>query len=158
MLVRDNQIDPLNPSRLQTSLVGSQAIYYRMPRFSTYETQYMKGNSSGDAHFVRLDPGRYILRFKSENIDKQAKYVLNWICSKKIEFLPAKLSDPQKKELLHDSMVSIMHKFPYFSFDKNAKTEMITFANAFDELGYGFVAVKSAIECTRSIVLQVNPK
>lgn len=38
----------------------------------------MKGYNSGDAHFLNAVRGTYILRFKSESIDKDAHYVINY--------------------------------------------------------------------------------
>jgi len=37
-----------------------------------------------------------------------------------------------------------MHKLPHFNFNRTEKTEMITISNAFEEIGYGFVAIQCA--------------
>jgi hypothetical protein len=46
----------------------------------------MKGYNTGDAHFLRAVKGRYILRIKSEACNKDAEYVVNYICQHKITF------------------------------------------------------------------------
>ena len=50
-------------------------------------------------------------------------------------------------------MVSIMHKYPNFSFERNKATEMLTIANSFEDIGYGFASIKSAMNCTKSIMI-----
>jgi len=91
-------------------------------------------------------------------MDQHAKYAVNWTCSHRIDLVPAKLTIDEEVDILHDTMISIMHKFPHFSFDKQTKTEMITIGNSFEEIGYGFVSVKCAFNCNRSIIIEVDPK
>lgn len=51
-----------------------------------------------------------------------------------------------------------MHKSQNYSLEKGKKTEMISYGNTFEEIGYGFVSVKSTVNCPYSILLEVNPK
>jgi hypothetical protein len=69
----------------------------------------------------------------------------------------ADITVEEETNLLHDAMVSIMHKYPHFSYDKDAKTEMMSFANSFDDIGYGFAAIKCSVNCNRSIIVEVDP-
>lgn len=50
-----------------------------------------------------------------------------------------------------------MHKVQNYSFEKGKKTEMISYGNTFEEIGYGFVSVKSTSSCPYSILLEVDP-
>jgi hypothetical protein len=50
-----------------------------------------------------------------------------------------------------------MHKTQNYSLEKGKKTEMISYGNTFEDIGYGFVAVKSTINCPFSILLEVDP-
>jgi hypothetical protein len=65
-------------------LQSSQAGEYKQPRFSVYEIEYLKGYNKGDAHFISLEKGRYILRLKSELVSKPAKYSVNWVSSSRV--------------------------------------------------------------------------
>lgn len=46
----------------------------------------MKGYNTGDAHFLRAVRGRYILRIKSETVNKDAEYIINYTCQHNIKF------------------------------------------------------------------------
>jgi hypothetical protein len=46
-----------------------------------------------------------------------------------------------------------MHKYPHFSFNKQEKAEMLTIANSFEEIGYGFASIKCSNSCNRSIII-----
>jgi hypothetical protein len=61
-------------------------------------------------------------------------------------------------DIIHDSMISIMHKYPHYSFDKEQLSEMLTFADTFDDIGYGFAAIKCSSSCMRSIIIDVDPE
>ena len=65
---------------------------YPLPRFTTFEIQYFKGYSKCSTHFVRLDPGRYILRMKSQNVPLSAKFLFNWTCGHRIKIEEAQMS------------------------------------------------------------------
>ena len=41
------------------------------------------------------------------------------------------MSVEEEVDLLHDSMVSIMHKYPHFSYDNEKHEEMISYADSF---------------------------
>jgi hypothetical protein len=66
-------------------LHSSQTGEYRHPRFTVYEIEYFKGYNKGDAHFLSLEKGRYILRLKSELVNKPAKYSVNWVSSSRVQ-------------------------------------------------------------------------
>ena len=38
---------------------------YNPLEYETYEIEYLKGYNAGDAHFLAVEAGRYILRIKS---------------------------------------------------------------------------------------------
>lgn len=106
---------------------------------------------------MKLDAGRHILRFKSENVDFDAKYAINWTCSHKIDMIAADLSMEEEVDLLHDSMVSVMYRYPHFNYGKEQNTEMLTIADSFEEIGYGFFSIKCSTTCNRSIIVEVDP-
>lgn len=39
-------------------------------KYDCYEVDYKKGYNRGDAHFIKIIPGKYILRIKSETVNK----------------------------------------------------------------------------------------
>jgi hypothetical protein len=101
ILVRDNQngnesesimASQINKSIINSNIYTSNASEYKLPRFTVYEIEYLKGYNKGDAHFLHLPRGRYILRFKSELVDKDAKYAISWISSSRFEFSETKLT------------------------------------------------------------------
>lgn len=100
-----------------------------------------------------MDPGRYILRFKSESIDYDARFAVNWTCSHKVDLVTANLSADEETSVIHDAMVSMMHRYPHFSYDKEQKSEMLTIADSFEDIGYGFASIKCSNECNRSIII-----
>lgn len=51
-----------------------------------------------------------------------------------------------------------MHKGQHYSIHKDKKTEMISYGNTFEEIGYGFFSVKTTVNCPNSILIEVNPK
>jgi hypothetical protein len=118
----------------------------------------LKGYNKGDAHFLHLEKGRYILRFKSENVNKPARYSINWVSSSRIDIRESTITKEEKVELLHNAMVSFMHKAQNYSFEKGKKTEMVSYGNTFEDIGYGFVSIKSTINCPYSILLEVDPQ
>lgn len=67
---------------------------YNRLHYETYEIEYLKGYNTGDAHFLKAVEGRYILRFKSETLDRDAHYVINYCSKSEItfrEYVPDKL-------------------------------------------------------------------
>lgn len=173
MLVKDNQVGKhgsefLQPSHshqpgVQSSMINSNinsssANEYRQPRFTLYEIEYLKGYNKGEAHFLNLTKGRYILRLKSEFASKPAKYSINWVSSSRIDIKESHITSEEKVDLLHQAIVSFMHKAQNYSLEKGRKTEMVSYGNTFEEIGYGFVAVKSTVNCPYSILLEVNPE
>ena len=51
-----------------------------------------------------------------------------------------------------------MHKGDHFYIDKDHKTEMVTLARTFEQLGYGYAAIKASKGCNKSILMTVDPK
>ena len=185
MLVRDNDVEVQNKSHQyesnllpggvnQSGLASSNMSGSHMrnsnlershfgydfpqPRFTVYAEEYLKGYNQGESSFVFLPAGKYILRLKSEHVDKVAKYDIAWTANSVIRFAQAHLRPEEKQDLLHDAVVSVMHKVGHFNFDKGSKTEMITFAGTFDQIGYGYVAIKCSTVCPNSILLTVDPQ
>ena len=165
MVIRDNaesrdglQVINLNRPNENSNIYTSNANEYKQPRFTVYQIEYSKGYNKGDAHFLNLERGRYILRIKSQTSKHNANYSINWVSSSKIDISDAVLTNNQKTELLHDSFVSIMHKSQNYCLEKGKKTEMISYGNKFLQIGYGFVAVKSTNNCPYSIIVQVDPR
>lgn len=69
---------------MQNSLTNSKIDSnneYVQPRFSLYEIEYLKGYNKGEAHFLYLPKGRYILRFKSELASSHVQYSISWVSS-----------------------------------------------------------------------------
>ena len=57
---------------------------------------------------------------------------------------------------MHDAIVSIMHKVNHFYIDKDYKV-MVTLAGTFEQLGYGYAAIKASKGCNKSILMTVDP-
>jgi hypothetical protein len=74
----------------------------------------MKGYNKCDAFFLALEKGKYILRFKSEHLSSSARYAISWVASSQIEIVTSFISEEDKRQLLHDAMVSKMHKIDHF--------------------------------------------
>ena len=75
MLVKEN-----NSSGGTTPQQVSYEKEYNRLNYETYEIEYLKGYNNGDAHFLNVVKGKYILRFKSEVIPRESHYVINY-CS-----------------------------------------------------------------------------
>lgn len=54
-------------------------------------------------------------------------------------------------------MCSIMHKVPHRNIDKVTNQEMIAFGNTFEEIGYGFIAIKNKRSNIRDLLLECDP-
>lgn len=79
-MVKDNNRSNTTPMQEQY-----EKEYNRL-NYETYEIEYLKGYNSGDAHFLKAVKGRYILRFKSEVLNRDAHYVINYCSKNEIEF------------------------------------------------------------------------
>lgn len=55
-------------------------------------------------------------------------------------------------------MISIIHKSEHFNFERGVKTEMITVAGTFEEVGYGYVGVKTSKESINTTLISVDPR
>lgn len=109
MLVRDNQgsreiegshyreseLKPMKQSdiNLSGSAISESNKDYVEPRFKVYEIEYLTGYNKGEAHFLTIPKGRYILRFKSELTNSPAKYAIDWISSHRLDIKEAALSN-----------------------------------------------------------------
>ena len=56
-------------------------------RYEAYEVEYLKGYNKGEGHFMIMEPGDYYFRLKSEPVNKDAVYYLNYCCSQKLDIL-----------------------------------------------------------------------
>lgn len=108
MLVRDNyasrelegnhykgsELKPVNQSmnNLDSSAISESNKEYVEPRFKVYEIEYLTGYNKGEAHFLNIPKGRYILRFKSELTNSPAKYSIDWVASHRLDIKEAALS------------------------------------------------------------------
>lgn len=72
ILVKDNSKSDTTPAQIEYER------NYKRLNYETYEIEYLRGYNNGDAHFLKAVKGRYILRLKSEPIDRDAHYVLNY--------------------------------------------------------------------------------
>ena len=87
ILVKDNARSNTTPMQVEY-----EKEYNRL-HYETYEIEYLKGYNSGDAHFLKAVKGRYILRLKSETLNRDAHYVINYCSKNEItfrEFIPNK--------------------------------------------------------------------
>lgn len=130
---------------------------YADTRFGIFEIDYMKGYNKCDAFFLALEKGKYILRFKSEHIPAPARYAISWVASSQINIQESFLSAEDKIQLLHDAVVSKMHRIDHFYLTKEHR-EMLCKADTFEELGYGFVAAKTTKDCDTDFLIRVDPK
>lgn len=51
---------------------------YEPPHYDTYEIEYYHGYNHGDAKFLNLVKGTYILKIKPEPYNKTTKFVINY--------------------------------------------------------------------------------
>lgn len=129
-------------------------------RYETYEIEYLKGYNRGDAHFVSMSKGNYILRLKSETINKDAKYVINYCsddCNINIEEI-LNMTNDDKVDMLRDAFVSIMHKSPRVFPNREERQEILAFGNTFEEIGYCYIAVKCLKKAKNEILVEVDPE
>ena len=57
---------------------SSEDQQFDLPRYSAYEIDYSRGYNKGDANFVNIVPGRYILKIKIEKNGMNSNYVINY--------------------------------------------------------------------------------
>lgn len=55
-------------------------------------------------------------------------------------------------------MSSLIGIVSHYHLDKNIKYEQICFSNTFEEIGYGFVGIRSKKSCPYQILIEVDPK
>lgn len=103
MVIRDNSVENegkkagiSNRPVENSNLYVSNANEYHEPRFTVYQIDYSQGYNKGDAHFLNLERGKYILRIKSQTSNHPAKYSINWVSSSKIKLEKDTLTNNQK--------------------------------------------------------------
>ena len=124
--------------------------------YDCYEIEFQKGYNKGEAHFLNLEKGWYILRIKPEIADIPTHYVFNYTTSKPIRVHEIELPNPERSLLLRQSLVSISERVSCV-FLGNSKTESVAFGNEFDSIGYGFVVVKVLRQSKGGVLIEVNP-
>lgn len=85
-------VDNNQSSILNSNLSASGSKDYIEPRFKVYEIEYLTGYNKGEAHFLNIPRGRYILRFKSELTNSPAKYAIDWVASHRLNIRDADLT------------------------------------------------------------------
>ena len=97
---------------------------YAIPKYSVYEIDYTKGYNKGDAYFVNIEPGRYILKLKSERTSEDpASYVVNYCSNSNIKMREVILSKKDTAEIMRQAMVSIIGKSPRATLDKKLQKD-----------------------------------
>ncbi len=51
-----------------------------------------------------------------------------------------------------------MHKEQHYSLEKGKKTEMVSYGQTFEEIGYGYLAVKSSFDSPYDVIVEVHPE
>ncbi len=151
-MVKDNNSSDTTPQQL-----AYEKEYNRL-HYETYEIEYLKGYNNGDAHFLKVVKGKYILRLKSEVIPREAHYVINY-CSKNDitfkEFIPSK---PEETKIMKDAMASTIDKMPRVNLTKNVDTETIAYGKTFEYVGYGFIGAKLKKTSKTQLLIDVDPE
>jgi len=78
--------------------------------YETYEIEYLRGYNNGDAHFLKAVKGRYILRLKSEVIDRDAHYVINYCSKNEIKFREIQPSRLEETRIMQESILDKVMK------------------------------------------------
>jgi lauroyl/myristoyl acyltransferase len=68
---------------------------------------------------------------------------------------------PDKKEtsaIMRQSMASLIGLMTCYHLDTTRKDEEIVYGNVFEEIGYGFVGLRSKKFCPYRILMEVDPK
>jgi len=117
---------------------------FRIPRYSCYEVEHTHGYNNGDAHFENIIPGRYILKIKTEASDRDMQFVLNYCSDSNLVMREIELSKEETSLLTRESMISLMPNLPKATLNKVQRNDQLVFANKFEAIGYGFVAIRSS--------------
>lgn len=130
---------------------------YAPPHYDTYEIEYYHGYNRGDAKFLNLAKGHYILKIKPEAHSKTTYFVVNYASN-----LPIKMTEyfPDKKQtslILRESMASLIGPMTHMQKDIDRQYEEIVFANSFENIGYGFVGVRLNKSCPYSVMMEIDP-
>lgn len=140
---------------------GSPSIFsepdYNPPAYDTYEIEYLKGYNRGDARFLNVVKGTYILKIKPEQTNRVSHFVVNYASDSYIEM---KEYFPEKKEssaIMRQSMASLIGLMTSYHLDNTKKDEEIGVGNTFEEIGYGFVGIRSKKHCPYRILMEVDP-
>ena len=62
----------------------STADYYP-PLYDNIDIEYLKGYNRGDARFLNLVKGTYILKIKPQKINKDTSFIVNYACEQKLK-------------------------------------------------------------------------
>jgi hypothetical protein len=114
--VKDNANSDTTPSQIEF-----ERDFKRL-HYETYEIEYLKGYNNGDAHFLKAVKGRYILRFKSEVIDRDAHYVINYCSKNEIKFREIQPSKLEETKIMKDAMASTIEKVPRINLRQGDET------------------------------------
>lgn len=131
---------------------------YLPPLFDTYEIEHLQGYNRGDARFLKVVRGNYVLKIKPEPTNKISNFVINYASDSAIniqEYFPEKRVT---STILRQSMASLIGLVSSYHLDNKNKFEEITFANVFEDIGYGFVGVRSKKACPYRILIDVDPE
>ena len=128
------------------------------PKYELYEIEYLQGYNRGDARFENIIPGRYILKIKTESINRPSKFVVNYACNSKVVMHEIYPSKNETSLILRSSLASLVEDLRNYSLDKNKRDEQICFSDLSDNIGYAFVAVRSKKINTYNLLIQVDPE
>ncbi len=130
---------------------------YFPPRYDTYEIEYFHGYNRGDAKFLNVVRGSYILKIKPESVNRKSFFVVNYASNSLItmkEFFPDK---KQTSLIMRDSMASLIGVMALQYPEVDRKFEEIVWANTFENIGYGFVGVRANRSCPYKLLIEVDP-
>lgn len=118
----------------------------------------MRGYNSGDAHFLKAVRGRYILRLKSEVLDRDAHYVINYCSKNDIKFREIQPSKLEETKIMKDAMASTIDKVPRVNLRQGDESEVIAYGNTFDYIGYGYIGVRLKKTSRNQMLIDVDPQ
>lgn len=127
-------------------------------KYECYEIEFQKGYNRGDAHFLELEKGYYIIRLKTETSTMQTRYVLNFTTNKPITIREVGLPHAERSLLMREAMISIGDRVKSSYLSSRSKTEKITFGNEFLTIGYGFIMIESEKSSKKDTLMEVNPE
>ena len=125
--------------------------------YDCYEIEFQKGYNKGEAHFLNLEKGWYLLRIKPERSDTVTKYVFNYTTSRPIQVREVDLPNKDKSLIMRQAITSISERVSSVYLGSN-RTESVSFGNEFENIGYGFVTIKVEKQSKTSVLLEVHPK